>query len=526
MQVCPRRSGARTSNRIESTMPRIGRQTRAAALVCALGVLTGCDKLLEVDLPDAVTSEALEDEGTAPLQVNSVMALIECSYSVFAQQAAGMEDNYQKVSGVAGGYSQYPATPGGGQCDDDDSYEDSWVDGILQARAMGYSSYATISGWNVANKERLLGTLALYTAVTLDLAGEFFCEWSIDGGPLLTYSATLDTAEVWASRALTHAQNAGDPALDVSQGQVTPSMVQTAYGLRARIQWANGDLAGAALDAANVTTGHMAYILRDAGEKRRNMVSAYQGGGGGIQAAGFLQGPVKVKQPTDDYGVSLLGNNPATSTPWPDPVPFTGYLDLAIETATGRAVSDAGYPLTLADAGTEIDTRVPHTIGNTAGGLNNIPQKYPNLEDDIPLINWREMRLIQAEAAGPSAAGVDLVNIVRAGDPTDPTDDLPPIAGTYRTLVETNADRYEDMLIEERRRALWLEGRFWATKILNADKLWFPRLQGDWVNADATYGLGGAVRMLMQSDEYQINQNFDLADRATGCPPLQAPIVS
>lgn len=501
-------------------MQRIGRQTRAAALVCALAALAGCDQLLEVDLPDAVTSEALEEEATAALQVNSVMALVECSYSVFANQAAGMEDNFQKVSGVAGGYSQYGATPGGGQCDDGDSYEDSWLDGILQARSMGYGSYATIAGWNVANKEQLLATLSLYTAVTLDLAGEHFCEWSIESGPLLTYSATLDTAEVWASRALSHIQTAGDYTLAVSAGTVTTSMLQTAYGLRARIRWANGDLAGAAADAANVTTGHMAYILREEGEKRRNMVSSYQGGGGGTQAAGFLQGPVKVKQPTDDYGVSLLGNNPATSAPWPDPVPFTGYIDLAIETATGRAVSDAGHALTLADAGTEADTRIAIAIGNTAGGLDYIPQKYPELSDDIPLINWREMRLIQAEAAGPGAAGVAFVNEVRTAD------GLPTVQGAYATLVQGDADRYEDLLIEERRRALWLEGRFWATKILNADKLWFPRLQGDWINAGATYGLGGAVRLLMQSDEYQINPNFDLAARGTGCPAIQAPIVS
>ena len=499
-------------------MLRIGRQTRAGALVCALAALTGCDKLLEVDLPDAVTEEAIADPSTAGLRVNSVMALVECSYSVFAQLAAGMEDNYQKVSGVAGGYSQYPATPGGGECDAADAYEDSWVDGILQARAMGYDSYETISGWGVANQEQLLATLSLYTAVALDLAGEFFCEWAIDGGPLLTYAATLDTAEVWASRALTHAQAAGDYALEVEAGDATLSMIETAYGLRSRIRWANGDLAGAAADAANVTSGHMAWILREEGEKRRNMVSSYQGGGGGTQAAGFLQGPVVLKEDTNDYGVSFLGTNPVTGAPWPSPVPFTGYLDLAIETATGRAVSDAGLPLTLADPGTQIDTRVPHAIGNTAGGLDNIPQKYPSLSDDIALINWREMRLIQAEAAGPGATGLAFVNEVRTAD------GLPIIQGAYATTVG-DPERYEDMIIEERRRALWLEGRFWSTKILNPDKLWFPRAQGDWINAGATYGLGGAVRLALQTDEYQINPNFDLADRATGCPAAQAPII-
>ena len=196
---------------------------------------------------------------------------------------------------------------------------------------------------------------------------------------------------------------------------------------------------------------------------------------------------------------------------WPSPVPFTGYLDLAIETATGRAVDDAGNPLTLADAGTEVDTRVPYAIGNTAGGQRPVEQKYTELSDDIPLVNWREMRLIQAENAGPSAAGVDFVNEIRDAD------GLPLVAGAYRTLVEGDADRFDDLIIEERRRALWLEARFWSTKILKNEKLWFPRRVGEWVNA-SNYELNGGVRMLMPEEEYQINPNFGgLTARGTGC---------
>ena len=95
---------------------------------------------------------------------------------------------------------------------------------------------------------------------------------------------------------------------------------------------------------------------------------------------------------------------------------------------------------------------------------------------------------------------------------------LPLVTGTY------SQDQVDNLIIEERRRALWLEGRFWSTKIQNTNKLWFPRRVGDWINPAASYVLNGGVRLLMQQDEYQINPNLSLADRGTGCAAAQAPV--
>ena len=499
-----------------------GRTAAAVALACAaLVVMTGCDTLLDVDLPDAVTESALDDPGTAALQVNSVAASFECGYSSFAATASGNEDNFQRYVGVAGGYAQYPPVPGGGSCDGD-SYSTEWINPFLTARGQGYASWANIQSYSIANKAQLLAKLALYNAAVMDVFGEFFCEFAIDGGLLMTPTQVLAVAEGWADSALAQinavAGAGGTFAITTLQGTVTSDVRQTVLGLRSRIRWADGDLVGAAADASAVLDGHMAWVLREEGEDRRNQVSSHQGNGGGTQAAGFLQGPVVLKTASNAYGISELGSHPVTGVPWPNPVPFTGYIDLAIETATGRAVSDAGNALTLADAGTEMDTRVQHAIGDTGGGPDYVIAKYDDLSDDIPLINWREMRLIEAEAAGASSAGVDLVNRVRAGD------GLPLVQGAYRTLVEGDADRYDDMIIEEKRRALWLEARFWSHKILNNEKLWFPRALGEWVNPIATNSLFGAVRMLMPTSEYSINTNLTLADRATGCPLGERPV--
>jgi len=511
-----------------SNMHGARHRTEVAALVwAALLFAMGCDSLLEVDLPDAVTEEALDDPNTAALQVNSVGASFECAYSSFAIMAAGHEDNFQRYIGVAGNYAQYVSQPGLGTCDGD-VFSTQWMEPLLIARGQGYTSWAAIQSYDISNKASLLAKLALYNAATLDVFGEYLCEFAIDGGPLLTPGQTLDIAEGWADSALVQIDAAAGPgatfAINTSQGQVTSNIRQTVLGLRSRIRYANGDLAGAAADASAVANGHMAWVLREEGEDRRNMVSSTQGFGGGTPAGGFLQGAVALEGPGRTYWISALGSHPVTGVPWPSPVPFTGYIDLAIETATGRAVSDAGHALTLADAGTVRDTRVEHVIGSTGGGQDYIIQKYKSLEDDIPLVNWREMRLIQAEHAGNTQAGIDLVNQIRTaaalpgiGTGADPS---------YRTALLADADLYDDMLIEERRRSLWLEGRFWSTKILKNEKLWFPRAVGEWVNPIATNALGGGVRVSMPNSEYSINTNLSLADRATGCPAGQAPVIS
>jgi hypothetical protein len=512
-------------------MFRIGRQTKAAALACALVALPGCDKLLEVDLPDAVTAEDLDDPAFAAILVNSVMASVECAYSSMAMDAAGMEDNFQMVTGVAGNYSQYDDTPSGSPANDlcdSGVYTQNWVNPMLTARGQGYQTYNSILGWTVPDKSKLLATLGLYNAVSLGVFGEFFCEFAISSidpatgivtfGTKLTPNQTLAIAAQWVDTVLAYVP--GVDSIRTTNGTVTRDMRQTAVGLRARLRYASGDLAGAAADAAAVTNGHMAWILREDGEDRRNMVSSMHGNGGGVTAAGFLQGPVRLKTASNAYGISALGTHPVTTVAWPDPVPFTGYINLAIYTADGRAVEDNGSPVTTATAATSADTRVQHALGATAGGIDNVIRKYTALSSDIPLLNWKEMRLILAENAGASSAGVDFVNQIRTAD------GLPLVQGAYRTLVEGSAARFDDLVIEERRRALWLEARFWSTKIIKNEKLWFPRGLGQWVNANASYQLLGGVRLLMPEDEYQINQNLTLADRATGCPAGQAPIYN
>jgi hypothetical protein len=279
--------------------------------------------------------------------------------------------------------------------------------------------------------------------------------------------------------------------------------------LRARIRWAQGDLGGAAADAALVTQGFRANITRGTTALQREndiFVAHYD------DVYNTVTGPIT----TAEWNPAIR-TNPVTSTDWPDTIPFTGYLNLMVD-ANGRAITATQHPITTANAagGAVADTRVQVALDAGAGATPNMrPLKYPTVTSTIPLLNWEEAWLIRAEATPANA--VARVNDIRTAR------GLPLVNGT--TYNPTTADEIEDMIIEERRRSLFLEGRFWATKLHNTDKLWFPRSNGLEV-APNDLEWGGAVRMIMQEAEFDLNTNVSIADRNTMCAADQRAVVS
>ena len=137
--------------------------------------------------------------------------------------------------------------------------------------------------------------------------------------------------------------------------------------------------------------------------------------------------------------------------------------------------------------------------------------KYTSLNQNIPLVNWQEMRLIEAEL-GTGAEAIAAVNKLRDAA------SLPIV--TYADPA--NATEIRDMILEERRRALFGEGRFWSTKIRNTDLLWFPRATGVALFSGVDY-LGG-IRFIMSDAEFDRNPNTTDADRGTLCDADQRPV--
>ena len=147
-------------------------------LAVSLVLVVGCDSLLDVDLPDALTEAALDDPNGAEVLVNSVIAQVECGYTSFTIEAAGFEDSFQATTAVGSGYADYSARPGGGTCDDKNTDFD-WFDPLMIGRSFGYDSYQRITDWTVEqvpDREEFLALISLYIAVSLDVFGEHFCD--------------------------------------------------------------------------------------------------------------------------------------------------------------------------------------------------------------------------------------------------------------------------------------------------------------------------------------------------------------
>jgi hypothetical protein len=474
---------------------------RGAVLGFSLCVLGGCDleSLLEVDLPARLTEESLTEPNSVGLMVNSVIGQFECGYASFLYEESAWADTWDRIAGRHGNF-EYQEAPGTGSCDTAPEGF-NWYMPMQISRSIAFQTYENLTGWTnaqVPNRERLLATTAVYAAGALDIFGEHMCDTAVDGSPLMSQDDMLALAEEWATKALGHIATTGDFA--IPQG-ATENIETLAYGLRARIRWARGPSHwnGALADALRVPEGYTAWITRETGPERRNKVyvAATQVG------YGHVHGPF-----THWEGPP----NPVTGESWPAVIPFTGYLDLGI-LPDGRAISDDQYPIRTVDNPTAVeDTRVVTRVQPIAGPQPGpVPLKYLAEAEDMPWVSWDDIWLIRAEIEGGQAA-IDRVNELRAAR------DLPLVS--YANAG--NADQILDMIIEERRRELWIEGRFWATKIRNTDRLWFPRRFGNTIFTGYPYS--GGVTMALPTSEYDLNPNMDLTERGTGCDPDRRPV--
>lgn len=483
----------------------------ALALVLAVSVsATGCDGLLDIEVPGEVTLIEAMQPTQARLLVNSAISDIECAFSdLIALNAAGYEDAVRRTVGWWGGQFEYLVTPStGGTCSSGETSV-AWFNPLHKGRWMAEQVYDRLENdWTVDQvpaRTELMGTAAIYAGITYTLLGEHFCEVAADAGPLMSWEQSLALGEQWFSQALGHI---GTSDFAIPTG-VTGSARQMAHLLRARARFAQGNETGALADIAEVDQGFESFITRDGGDTRQRWNRPYASHIGLGWVA--LMGPIE-----------WTGNpNPVNGASWPAVIPFTGYWDLAIG-PDGRAISADQYPITLDDPGTVADTRVPAEpltdngvpiVGGDFGYPMWQQQKYLTADADIPLAKWEEAWLIRAQIEGaPTAIG--LVNDIREAH------DLPTITGAYEAELLGDEDAMRDMLIEEIRRTHFLEGRYWSTKLRNDDILWFPRGEGitPWQHTLRT-----GVRMVYPGSEFQQNPNLTEEDQGSLCPPFQDP---
>lgn len=503
------------------------RWSRLAVLAGFVVGVGACDSLLDVELPAQLEDAALEDPAGAESVVTTLIEHYEQAVDLMVWQFHGHEDGgeiYLASPGTNAGDMTYSTDATGGprssvQLGTSAGYEGWFLELATSMRFSRFLHDKLDKEWTVAqvpNRARFMAFASLYEGASLTRLGESMCETSIDDGPLLAPADVLAKAETTLTRALTEiaALPGGDVALPYG---ISTSAKNMALGLRAQARWMKGDLAGAAADAALVPNGFTAWVTRDANQARNN--KPYFAG---------TQNRYAELYDVVNWWTAANRTNPATNQPWPTIIPFTGYVYLGI-LPDGRAVKDDGVPVRMTGAKTGAgltieanavsDTRVPFFLGQVGGAggaaARPIHKRYAEEGSDIPTVNWKEMILIRAEAAGGQQA-IDLVNVLRTFDK------LPLV--TY--LNAADAAGIKRMIIEERRRALFLEGRFLMTKIKNPDLLWFPRAQGQ--TPGAGRALGGGVRFHMPNNEYLYNPNTngDLNLRGTKCAPNERPIIT
>jgi hypothetical protein len=148
----------------------------------------------------------------------------------------------------------------------------------------------------------------------------------------------------------------------------------------------------------------------------------------------------------------------------------------------------------------ELDQRVPVTHLPNERGADGVTQfynqeKYPNLEDDIPMTHGMEMRLIEAEVymkKNDFVRAMERINYVRAKAGLDP-------------VTATTQAEVQEKLLHERFAQLFLEGQ----RMLDLHRFGL---------VDDLYGAGRPTKFPLTSNEIQLNTN--VAGRLEGrCMP-------
>jgi hypothetical protein len=424
------------------------------SLLATMG-LGACGEIMEVELPGNLTEEGLLQSQSASVLVNSIIADFECSYSQFTALTASMEDTWWRATGYWGNWAEYRSDrPAAGECATSDT-NDNWGTGFQKSRFLAETTYKKLGEWGttVNNSTQMKAVAATYAGLNYQVFGETYCELTVDNGPLMKPAEVLAKSEQWFTTALTEMGTADYSIVS------TTSLKQLALLGRARVRLAQGNLAGAASDAAQIKPGFIAYATRDATVRQRwNHV--YQ--------ALNVQGYAAAAGPIIWQGA---------------PVQFTGYRNLTIS-PTGIPTVNSGVT----------DPRVPvrYTGQFLQDGVtdNYSQQKYLSTGDDIPIARWAEAQLILAEVEG-GAGAVGRINALRA------------VHGLPQYQGPTDATSIRNLIIEERRREFFFEGRFLAEKLRK--NLWFPKNVGA-NHKGVVYG--NATCFMMPVSEYQNNPNI------------------
>jgi hypothetical protein len=383
-------------------MMRVAKIIGAAASV---GLVIACntDRLLDVNAPNAVPVTIFDSPASADLMALSAVSDFECAIGSAIVVEGIISD---ELADSQLGAAQWPYDRRDANTQTNGIYGTSGCNSnqgpgiytpLSTARFDADNALLKLSSWTdaqVPGRTKLIAQMNLYAGFSYALLGMSMCGAAFDNGPTVDQKGMFALAEKRFTDAITAAQASAQTAI-----------LNAAYVGRARVRLYQGNTAGAAADAALVPKGFVFNASADAsdgGGRRGNRVYA-------------------AVQQTGNYTVEAVSINLKTEQGEVDPRSAT--VTTNTRPADSRSVIYA--PTKYATGPTQ---------NNAAGDA--IP---------LPMARYEEAQLILAEVQG-GANAVSIINAMRATVP------LKPYAGA------TDAASIKNLVIDERRRVLFLEG--------------------------------------------------------------------
>lgn len=316
--------------------------------VLAPFVLSACDSLLEVSVPGSATEEEFENPALARTILVAALGEFECSFAQYVTTTGILSAEVESTTGlratniwnsrldeldnVMGSCTTTRAADGFG----------FWAP-MQTARFLADDGYRRITDYPadaVPNRERKLAELSAYGGYAYLLLSEGMCELAADGGPLLTRADGFRIAEERFTRALPHADAAGNASLR-----------NMALVGRARARLNQGNAQGALSDARNVPDGF-------------------------VREVGFTS--TQVRRENRWPSITITSRRLAAKPT---------YRDLTV-----GGVPDVRVPVIVSG------------VGEDGSTVFHQQRKYTVHSQNIPLASWMEAQLIIAEVEGGAAA--------------------------------------------------------------------------------------------------------------------------
>jgi len=373
--------------------------TVLAALTLA-GAAVACDteKLLDVSAPNAVPVTLFDSPSSATLMANSAIGDFECAFGAAVAVEAIIAD---ELADAQLGAAQWPYDRRDFNTQPSGIYGTS---GCAGTQAFGI--YTPLSTARFA-ADNALKKLTAWTDAEVPNRKTLIAQMDLYAG--LAYAvfgmtmcqAAFDLGPAVDQKAMfALAEQRFTDAIANGQAAGLANVVSAAYVGRARVRLFQGNTSGAATDAALVPKGFVFNASADASDLRRyNRIYA-------------------ATQQTGNYTVEQASLDLKTETGESDP--RSSIVVTATRPADSRSV--ISVPKKYSNASTALGQAIP-----------------------IPLARYEEAQLIIAEVQG-GANAVTIINAMRA------TAGVKPYAGA------TDATSIKNLIIDERRRVLFVEG--------------------------------------------------------------------